>query len=572
MAQHVQIPAFDEAITYVVGATPQSAFDIPFPFWSAADIVVSIDGAQLVGGYSVQGAFVQNGDPVEGAYGSGTLTLNAPVSNCTVLLDRLVEPVRETDFSKTGPLSMNGLNSDLDKLTARQQDVSRLVRRIQYEGLTSGLDAAGARAAIGADQSANVQFNLGAVGSVTRSLADRAAERVSVRDFGAIGDNFADDTDAINAAIAWCNAQVFPVDLHLPRGFYTITAALTPIRGPTRLVGCGPRNTVLNFFGDYDCITFAGDATGWIGHCGILDIGLFCSGMTGGRTIVADNALGGEVRNVLCDAPYSFAHLQQASNWIFELVDAQPVRGDYGIKWIGTNTMRNGRIDKSDVLTLRDVTVHGLNIGGSGSTAEGLWLEGYVHTLVISNVRILAMKRGLLATNQSGVPANLVPSFALGAGLEIENPYHEGIRLEAMTGLWVNGLFCVGSTADCGIHIGEDARQVHLHGGRIAGNFTDGVYSEGYNFSLTGIDIYNNSRFASDSFCGVRLVGGSTVLIGQCMIGRPDGEPTYTEQQKVGVWNNSDVVAKISIVASDLTGNVTGSTSGTMTVTGCFTD
>lgn len=159
----------------------------------------------------------------------------------------------------------------------------------------------------------------------------------------------------------------------------------------------------------------------------------------------------------------------------------------------------------------------------------------------------------------------------MGAGLEIENPYHEAIRLEAMTGLWVNGLFCVGSTAECGIHIGANARQVHLHGGRIAENFIDGVYSEGRNFSLTGIDIYNNSRYASDAFCGVRLTAGSTVLIGQCVIGKPDGEPAYTEHQKVGVWNDSDVVTKISIVASDLTGNITGSTSGPMAVTGCFT-
>ena len=415
----------------------------------------------------------------------------------------------------------------------------------------ANVDANAFRHSIGADLSQNVNFNLGAV--------------------GAAGDNETDDTAAINAAIAWCNTQVFPVDLHFPRGFYKITSALAPVRGPTRLVGSGPRNTVVTFYGNYDCITFAGNADGWIGHCGLLDMGLFCAAMTGGRTIVADNAIGGEIRNILCDAPFNFAHLQQASNWTVSLVDAQPVRGEYGIKWIGTNTVRNGRIDKSDVLTLRDVTLHGLNVAGAGSTADALWLEGYVHTLVISNVRLLAMKRGVLATNQSAVPANLVPSFALGAGLEIENPYHEAIRLEAMTGLWVNGLFCVGSTADCGIHIGANARQVHLHGGRVAGNFTDGIYSEGNNVSLTGIDVYNNSRFASDAFSGVRCAGGSTFLIGQCVIGKPDGEPAYTERQKFGIANVSDATLKMAVVASDLTGNVSGATSGAMSVTGCFT-
>ena len=463
--------------------------------------------------------------------------------------------------------------AQIEEIAADAPDAPSVFAKADRNANLSDLtDPAAARFNIGADLAQNVKFDLGAAGASVRTMAAKAAERISVKDFGAVGDNDTDDTAAINAAIAWCNTQVFPVDLHFPRGFYRCTGALTPITGPTWLVGVGPRSSILTFSGDYDCISFIGSqAGGRVGHAGVCDLGIFCAGMTGGSTIALDFVFGVEVNNSLCDQPWNFARMQQASACIFNLVDAQPVRGEYGIKWFATNTIRKGQLDKSDVLVLRSITLHGLNVSGAGSTADALWLDGYVHTLVINDVRLLAMKRGLLASNQAGVPANLVPSFALGSGLEIENPYHEAIRLEAMTGLWVNGLFCVGSTSDCGIHIGASARQVHLHGGRVAGNFTDGIYSEGNNISLTGIDVYNNSRFASDAFSGVRATAGSTVLIGQCVIGKPAGEPAYTEFQKFGIANVSDVTLKMAVVASDLTGNVSGATNGAISVTACFT-
>ncbi|MBG7616463.1 hypothetical protein IWC96_14390 [Brevundimonas sp. BAL450] len=116
----------DEPIDYTVGSTPQSVFAIPFPFWAPGDIIVRIDGETLAtADYSVEGSDLQNGEEIEGAYGSGTLTLDEAVSNVTVTVDRLIEPERETDFSKTGPFSIPNLNSDLDKATARDQDILR---------------------------------------------------------------------------------------------------------------------------------------------------------------------------------------------------------------------------------------------------------------------------------------------------------------------------------------------------------------------------------------------------------------------------------------------------------------
>lgn len=128
MAKNVVVPPFDVAPETVVGSTPQSVFPFNFPFWSAGDIIVLVDGQPLAGGFTVQGYFIQNGQPVEGGYGSGEVTLNAPVSNCTVTIDRFVKDERRSQFSRAAPLGIPPLNADLNKATARDQDLKRASR------------------------------------------------------------------------------------------------------------------------------------------------------------------------------------------------------------------------------------------------------------------------------------------------------------------------------------------------------------------------------------------------------------------------------------------------------------
>lgn len=130
MAENVKVPPLDEAPVTVVGSTPQSVFPFDFPFWEADDLIVYIDGLELApSAFTVQGYYVQNGDPVEGGYGSGAVTLNTAVSNCSVTIDRLVVASRESQFSRAAPLGMPSLNSDLNKLTARHQDLVRILAR-----------------------------------------------------------------------------------------------------------------------------------------------------------------------------------------------------------------------------------------------------------------------------------------------------------------------------------------------------------------------------------------------------------------------------------------------------------
>lgn len=150
---NVTVPAFDEAPDTVVGATPQSVFEFEFPFWESADILVYVDGVELAtAAFSVEGFFLQNGVVVEGGYGSGEVTLNTPVSNCTVTIDRMVTAARETQFSRASPLLMLALNADLNKQTARDQDLARRVATVEnvQDGFSADVLAAASSASAAA--------------------------------------------------------------------------------------------------------------------------------------------------------------------------------------------------------------------------------------------------------------------------------------------------------------------------------------------------------------------------------------------------------------------------------------
>lgn len=82
-----------------------------------------------------------------------------------------------------------------------------------------------------------VQYTVTGTGAVTRALPDRLDEQVSIRDFGAVGNGTADDTLAIQKALA-SHDVVF-----VPPGIYRTTAAINVPYGKT-LCGAGNASIV----------------------------------------------------------------------------------------------------------------------------------------------------------------------------------------------------------------------------------------------------------------------------------------------------------------------------------------
>ncbi|RUV65850.1 hypothetical protein EOA64_00460 [Mesorhizobium sp. M1A.F.Ca.IN.022.02.1.1] len=78
-------------------------------------------------------------------------------------------------------------------------------------------------------------------GAVTRTWQGKARDVISVKDFGAVGDNSTDDTAAIVAALA--AAISLGASVYAPAGVYRVSSAITLASGAA-IFGAGPTQTV----------------------------------------------------------------------------------------------------------------------------------------------------------------------------------------------------------------------------------------------------------------------------------------------------------------------------------------
>lgn len=95
---------------------------------------------------------------------------------------------------------------------------------------TSGLNSGdiveaivGLTTAGGTISSSNVNYNQGSSGAVNRSVQNKLQDTVSVKDFGAVGDGIADDTNAFTTA--WSSSN--PKAVLVPAASYKITGTVT---------------------------------------------------------------------------------------------------------------------------------------------------------------------------------------------------------------------------------------------------------------------------------------------------------------------------------------------------------
>lgn len=107
-----------------------------------------------------------------------------------------------------------------------------------------------------------------ATGTTTpRTLGDRAADVINVKDFGAKGDGLADDTTSINSAISYAVSVMKP--LYFPSGIYMISqSGVFNTRGygillksNLTIVGAGKYNTILRSLPSADIDMFNTDRT-----------------------------------------------------------------------------------------------------------------------------------------------------------------------------------------------------------------------------------------------------------------------------------------------------------------------
>ena len=113
---HITVDDTNPRQYYTVGSTPQTEFVVPFAFFNDDDLLVYIDGTlkSLNTHYTVSGAGLSDG---------GTVTFLSAQSNVAIAIIRDVPIERVTDFSNTGPLDIDALNTEFDRNVAMIQQV-----------------------------------------------------------------------------------------------------------------------------------------------------------------------------------------------------------------------------------------------------------------------------------------------------------------------------------------------------------------------------------------------------------------------------------------------------------------
>lgn len=245
--EHIKMPDVTPVVRYTANGT-QSVFAYPFPIFASEDMSVSLDGAPQGSGFTISGAGVTEG---------GSVTFdNAPANGVTVMLERRLPIERVTDFLEGGDFSARAINNELDYMIAALQQVERdnntMLKYIPSEAPGSvelpakalrtnkvlGFDGNGDPVAVSTEGTmAPPDFTATGTGAATRTSHDKFSDLVSIKDFGAVGDGLADDTLAIQQALAAHDAAL------IPAGTYLVTGTIVLAAGQS-LIGLGQKSVI----------------------------------------------------------------------------------------------------------------------------------------------------------------------------------------------------------------------------------------------------------------------------------------------------------------------------------------
>ena len=202
-SDHIDIPAVSPRVQYVADGA-QTDFVYPFPVFGAEDLAVMTGAAVLTGGYTVLGA---------GDSAGGTVRFLEPPAIGTIVTLRRALAIQRTNRYPPGQRDARrrlqrrvrppGRRLPRPVGTDRPQPPGAAARPAGVawccRSATSGpiaplvFDADGNVTVASAGTTGSAHYEPTLIGAAARTVEQRLADRLSVKDFGAVGDGLTDE-------------------------------------------------------------------------------------------------------------------------------------------------------------------------------------------------------------------------------------------------------------------------------------------------------------------------------------------------------------------------------------------
>lgn len=331
-----------------------------------------------------------------------------------------------------------------------------------------------------------------------RTLKDRLADVVNVKDFGAVGDGVTDDTAAIQAAIDNVVARAAGGRIVIPSGTYKVNGALliqkdggTSTGTGVSILGHGKDNTRImqasltaNTF-EFRSMNFSGVSDLYIGH-------LTPASATAGYAVVLRNSpsLGSSglhtwAKNIWINDAYNGILIESVAEARVRGVSMRGLRGTRGVVFTGSS----GKASYG--CYLEDVTSEGLNSGGNNANLDHFVFDSYAFSLQMSKCTALNGRYGLHVANSAN-QASSAPRWLFANGLELDYNGSFAAFINASQGVYIQNSWISSSQGNSGMYVGS---------------------------GFEGEMAISNSRFVWNKFHGAVIEGGREILINNCIIG-----------------------------------------------------
>jgi hypothetical protein len=346
---------------------------------------------------------------------------------------------------------------------------------------------------------------------------------VSVKWFGAKGDETGDDAPAINSAIAATN--LYPASplgwiVYFPPGKYRTTQPIYIRKGGVSLIGCGAASAIVPV-GAFSTIILADLLGNYLYRNRIMDLYFLEDGKTvAGYTIEAIKVAEFTIDRVTGESGRGGVSIDTFNSiWIsrLRLVNYKGSTNGFPTQYVAL-AATFGPNYHSDAAWLDHCY-----FGGAvpANIMHGILVTGSVHTVNFSKVGISnTSAKGLYV--KVGGTASEYPAFVTANDLEIEFCQDECIFLDKCENCSFGGTIVHGSKAKNNIYIGPNAVNLDFTGGSSSGAWLSGMAADGKTVTVTSMRFHTNNQNnpATGVYPGI-LVGGSStgVVVTGCRSG-----------------------------------------------------